>query len=119
MTLDSPPVFSAGDYPDVDQNLLNLLNQSFEQVYNALGSIPTDGEFVGNTFQTNDAGAGYIDLKPDFKPTHFVISNISAESGALTAPYLATWAMTTAGNVRVSFVGLPASTKVTISAVYR
>lgn len=119
MTIDSPPVFSAGDYSDVDQNLLNALNLAFEQLFNAIASIPTDGECVGNSFSTNDSGAGYIDLKPDFKPTHFWLTNLTAESGALTAPYLQTWAMTSAGNVRVSFVGLPASTKVTISAVYR
>lgn len=120
MKLESPTTFSADAYPDMPRDFLKSLNQALEQLYNALAQLPDEGEAVGRAFVTNDAGAGFVDLKADFAPVaHVWLTKLTAESGDLTQVFSWTWRATTAGSIRLLFIGLPASTRITINAVYR
>lgn len=117
MRLPSPPVFIADDFPDVPVPMLEKLSRSFQDLHDALALVPDVAEAL-NKFVTSGAdGRGTLELKNPLatSPSHVDVTLVRNDDAPDTAvPWASTWRMV-GGSVRVSFVGLTASTKFRIN----
>lgn len=121
MNLPALPSFRAEAFPGAPAwlaQLLLMLNQALRPLQLALTRIPERGEALDKSFTTNNLGAAFVDLKVSLSPRHLWIGQITPESGDLDNVWGYSWRKTSAGMIRVLFVGLTASSKYSFSAVY-
>lgn len=115
MTLQGAPVFSPEDYPDVPPPLLQRLTETFDELYAALASAPTQA-FASGTFLSEASGVSSVQVKNPLpaKPQHITVA-IRREDLADFAAAWSWWWKMTGPQIQVSFVGLPASAKILYS----
>lgn len=117
MRLTSPPVFTADDFPDVPVPFLEKLSLSFRDLYDALAQVPDVAEALDKFVTSESTGRATLELKNALPtpPRHVEVTLVRNDDDPDTAvPWASTWRIV-GGNIRVSFVGLTASTKFRIN----
>lgn len=120
MNIPAPPVFRPEDFPDEDPNLLALLTRGFQQLNDGVAGVPETGSAVDKVFTTNASGNTDVQVavQTSARPTHLSVTDVFRDDGQpLTAAFSNTWTLTNGGIV-VTFIGLPASTKMHFSVEY-
>ena len=111
MNLQGAPTFSADDYPDVSEQLLQRLTQTFDELYSALSQVP-DRKVSTGSFVSAPSGVSSVTVKNPLaaKPTHVSLALRRNDLADFSAAWSWWWKMT-GEQIQLSFVGLPASTR--------
>jgi len=116
VNLPSAPVFSPGDYPEVDPRLLESLTRVVRDLYNSLREVPQSGTVADKSFLSVSSGATTVNVANplDAKPSMVHVNVRREDFAALSAAWSFDWKME-GESIRLSFIGLPASTRMRLS----
>lgn len=115
MKLQGAPTFSPEDYPDVPEQFLQRLTLAFDELYSS-ASQQNDRSLLSGSFISAASGVSSVSLKNPLpaKPKHISLSLRRDDLGDFSAAW--NWWHKIAGDqIQISFVGLPASTRVVYS----
>jgi hypothetical protein len=115
VNLQGAPTFSPDDYPDVPEQLLSRLTQTFDELYSALSGTP-DRSLLSGSFTSEASGVSTLSLKNPLpaKPQHVTVAIRKDDLSDFAAAW-SWWHQTKGDQIQLSFIGLPASTKLVYS----
>lgn len=116
MNIPSAPFFRAEDFPDSDPRLLEAISRTMGQAFDALRAVPTFGLVRDTPFTSEASGATVVMVRNPLasRPAHVTVNVRRDDLSALTAVWSFEWQMAN-DQLRLSFMGLPASTKMRLS----
>ncbi len=120
MNLPASPVFRPEDFADSDPRLLEALTSAMRELYDSVRSMPDSAVLSGKTFVSAASGVTLVDLANPLsaKPSHVSVSVRRVDATALAAVWSFEWRMV-GEQIRLSFLGLPASTRMQLSMEVR
>ena len=115
MNLPNSPVFSPQDFPDTDPNLLAVLTRAFLQLRNAAATVQTRANASGD-FTSAASGVSAVSVQNQLpaKPQQVNLNLRKDDLTDFAAAWSWWWAMDNE-LIKLSFIGLPASTKLVYS----
>lgn len=115
MKLQGAPSFSPEDYPDVPEQLLQRLTEAFDELYLTVAGQP-ERKVLSGSFMSAASGVSMLSLKNPFpsRPQHISLSLRRDDLADFSAAW-GWWHKTTGEQIQLSFIGLPASTRLVYS----
>ncbi len=116
MNLPSSPVFRPEDFPDSDPALLEQLTRVLRELYSTLREVPSSAFVTERGFLSASSGTTTVNIANPLEAKPSVVSvNVRREDfAALSAAWNFDWKME-GEQIRLSFIGLPASTRMRLS----
>ena len=118
MNIPSSPVFSQTDFPDADPRMLEMLSRGFRQIYVASAQMP-ERQTSDGSFTSAASGVSTVQLKNPLpqKPAHITVA-LRRDDLADFAAAWSWWHAIEGTQVKLSFIGLPASVKLVYSVEF-
>lgn len=115
MKLQGAPSFSPEDYPDVSPQLLQRLTEAFDELYLSVAA-QSDRKLLSGSFMSAASGVSTLSLKNPLpaRPQHISLSLRRDDLANFSAAW-SWWHKTTADQIQLSFIGLPASARLVYS----
>ncbi len=111
MNLPSAPSFRAEDFPGVQTEFLETLSRAFGEIHDALATVSSTTVSAGS-FISAASGVSTVGLKNPLpaKPRHVNLTLRRDDLADFSAAWSWWWQMDGA-QIRLSFIGLPTSTR--------
>lgn len=120
MNLPAPIALRPEDFPDADPKLLEAITRALRQQYDALSALTTSALVTGIVFSSDASGVATVAVKNPLstKPQHMNV-RVYTDSGAAMSTVWGVDSRMAGDSISLSFLNLPASTKLRISLEVR